>query len=81
MQLNRQLSPQSRQGLLDVFTDLRDTAREAETALTEAIERYGCNRVARTLGLSHQTAIRWSNGKISRMPASTLDSLTGSSTT
>lgn len=79
MQLNRQLSPEARQGLVETFTDLRDTAVEAEAKLAAAIDRYGCNRVARTLGLSHQTAIRWAGGKISRMPSSTLDALEASS--
>ena len=75
VQLIRQLSPQSRDGLLEAFTDLHDIAVEAERTLAAAIDRYGCNRVARTLGVSHQTAIRWAAGKLSRMPESTLRSL------
>ena len=74
-QMLRQLSPGSHAALTDAFTQLHDVSAEAERLLTEAIDDHGSHKVAACAGLSHQTAIRWARGKISRLPAAVLDSL------
>ena len=61
--------------LTDAFAELHEASCEAERLLAEAIDEHGGHKVAASLGLSPQTALRWSRGKVSRLPATVLDSL------